>query len=44
MSKNAAALDRLAKVGLRLSGMTEEAADKAGNDSSETEPAGPSSS
>ena len=44
MTKNAAALDRLAKVGMKLSGMTEEAADKAGNDSSETEPAGPSSS
>jgi hypothetical protein len=37
MAKNAAALDRLAKAGMRLSGMTEEAADAAGKDSSQTD-------
>lgn len=44
MAKNAAALDRLAKVGLRLSGMTEEAADAAGKDSSQMDTAEPSMS
>lgn len=37
MAKSGKAIDRLATVGLRLSGMTEEASNEAGKDSSKTE-------
>jgi hypothetical protein len=43
LSKSANALDRLALVGMRLSGFTQEDADKAGKGSSETPTDAPSS-
>ena len=36
LSKSAVALDRLAQVGMRLSGFTQDSADEAGKDSSAT--------
>ncbi len=44
LGKAATAVDRLALVGMRLSGFTKEAADEAGKDSSETVTEGSSSS
>lgn len=44
LSKAATAVDRIALVGMRLSGFTKEAADEAGKDSSETVTEGSSSS
>jgi hypothetical protein len=43
LSKSATALDRLATVGMRLSGFTQEASDELGKDSSETDSEGSSS-
>ena len=42
LTKSAVALDRLAQVGMRLSGFTQESADAAGKDSSATATAGSS--
>ena len=42
LTKSAVALDRLAQVGMKLSGFTQESSDEAGKDSSATDTAGSS--